>query len=103
MLADKVLSDLPSETRKKYEQLITDLVHQKEVTSDLIAKGVTNRDQFEWKYNMRFYWNQAEKVTLDKLGIQMANGQFKYGFEYLGVAEKLVQTPLTDKCYLTLT
>jgi dynein heavy chain 1 len=52
---------------------------------------------------MRFYWNQHEKASLEKLNIKMANGNFFYGFEYLGVSEKLVQTPLTDKCYLTLT
>ena len=52
---------------------------------------------------MRFYWKPKEKNALEKLNIQMANGHFFYGFEYLGVGEKLVQTPLTDRCYLTLT
>ncbi len=36
MLAERVLHDLPGEIRKKYEQLITDLVHQREVTRQLI-------------------------------------------------------------------
>jgi dynein heavy chain 1 len=64
---------------------------------------VQNISEFTWLYHMRFYWNNSEKNPLEKLGIKMANGNFFYGFEYLGVSEKLVQTPLTDKCYLTLT
>jgi dynein heavy chain 1 len=103
MLAERVLHDLPGEIRKKYEQLITDLVHQREVTRQLINANVSNVSEFTWLYHMRFYWNQHEKLPLEKLAIRMANGNFFYGFEYLGVAEKLVQTPLTDKCYLTLT
>ena len=103
MLAEMVLTDLQPEIRKKYEQLITDLVHQKEVTTQLVNEKVSSRDQFPWLYHMRFYFNQKEQNFLEQLGIQMANGRFFYGFEYLGVGEKLVQTPLTDKCYLTLT
>lgn len=103
VMANTVLSDHPPAARKKFEQLITELVHQRDVTRGLIDDGVSSPDDFRWLYHLRYTYNpNADKLT-EKLTISLSNAKFFYGFEYLGIGERLVQTPLTDKCYLTLT
>ena len=102
-LSDQVLKDIKVDMRKKLEQLITELVHQRDVVRLLKNKGINNVNAFEWLYYMRFYFNPQTQEILKRLQIKMSNASFDYGFEYLGVAEKLIQTPLTDRCYLTLT
>jgi dynein heavy chain 1 len=103
IMAETVLLDLPSEARKKFEQLITELVHQRDVTRSLIEDGVDSPRDFRWLYHLRFHYNPAAQKLTEKLEISLSNASFFYGFEYLGIGERLVQTPLTDRCYLTLT
>lgn len=82
---------------------IIEHVHQRDVTRQLIGAQVTSTRAFEWLSQMRFYFDPKQKDVLQQLSIHMANAKFNYGFEYLGVQDKLVQTPLTDRCYLTMT
>lgn len=103
VLADTVLRDLAPLTRKKCEQIITELVHQRDVIRHLQERKVQGPKDFTWLYYMRFYFNAALEDPTSRLAIHMADATFTYGYEYLGVPEKLVQTQLTDRCYLTLT
>ena len=103
IMAQTVLMDLPAESRKKFEQLITELVHQRDVTRNLLDEGVNDPSDFKWLYHLRFQYNPDAEVLTEKLQISLSNASFFYGFEYLGIGDRLVQTPLTDRCYLTLT
>lgn len=82
---------------------INEFVHKRTVTRRLIANGISSPKAFEWLCEMRFYFDPRQTEVLQQLTIHMANAKFFYGFEYLGVQDRLVQTPLTDRCYLTMT
>jgi dynein heavy chain 1 len=103
-MAEEVLTDLQKLTRSKYEQLITEFVHKRDVTRALGRISGFTPQLFDWVSQMRFYQDMLSKGDPEhRVKVRMGNSEFFYGFEYLGICEKLVQTPLTDKCYFTLT
>eukprot|EP01129_Flabellula_baltica_P006002 TRINITY_DN2210_c0_g1_i2.p1 TRINITY_DN2210_c0_g1~~TRINITY_DN2210_c0_g1_i2.p1 ORF type:complete len:4545 (+),score=1094.61 TRINITY_DN2210_c0_g1_i2:1851-13637(+) len=103
LLAEQILQDIPYITRRKYECIITEMIHQRSVIKRIVETNISNPLSFDWLKEMRFYFNESASDILERLVIKMADATFFYGYEYLGIAERLVQTPLTDKCYLTLT
>jgi dynein heavy chain len=73
---------------------------------DLISEGVTDKNNFEWQKNLKFYWDKettADEGERYEVIIRQTNSRFVFGYEYLGNPERMVITPLTDKCYITLT
>lgn len=102
LLAATVLGDLDAITRKKCEHLITEFVHQRDCISKLIDSNATSAFHYLWLLQMRYVYKSEGEYT-QRLHVQMANARLDYGYEYLGVPERLVRTPLTDRCFLTLT
>ena len=82
--------------------LITLDVHNMNVMKNLIAKNVKKTNEFDWIMNMRYYWDQSLKPDEYNCVVKSVQTDFPYGYEYVGNAEILVITPLTDKCNLTL-
>lgn len=102
LLAATVLGELDAITRKKCEHMITEFVHQRDVIAKLIKFNASSPNHYLWLLQMRYVY-KPEGDFLQRLYIHMANAKLDYGFEYLGVPERLVRTPLTDRCFLTLT
>ncbi|KAL2754348.1 hypothetical protein ACRALDRAFT_1041995 [Sodiomyces alcalophilus JCM 7366] len=101
-LADTVLGDLEVIQRKKCEQLITECVHQRDCIEKLIKLNANTPTHYFWLLQMRYVY-APEGDYIQRLHVKMANAKLSYGFEYLGVPDRLVRTPLTDRCFLTLT
>ena len=100
-LAASVLEDMSSIERKRREHLITEFVHQRDTVSKLIELNASDPNHYMWLIQMRYVY-KAEGDFLQRLRVKVANAHLDYGFEYLGVPERLVRTPLTDRCFLTL-
>lgn len=79
--------------------MILDVIHHISVIETLINSGVKQVSDWIWYKQLTF----RHVTSNDSIEISMANTKFDYTFEYQGNSARLVYTPLTDKCYLTLT
>ncbi|KAG5345241.1 DYH1 protein, partial [Acromyrmex charruanus] len=83
--------------RLMLEAVMTIEIHAKDVLYKLIQERLIDINEFEWISQLRYYW-----VNNKDLKIRAINAEFPYEYEYLGNNGRLVITPLTDRCYLTL-
>ena len=88
-------------------------VHNKTVVESMMKSKVDNINHFDWTKQLRYYWEELTEKdgspvsnnddTGSDVFCRQTNTRFRYGYEYLGNGPRLVITPLTDKCYMTLT
>ncbi|CEL98551.1 unnamed protein product [Vitrella brassicaformis CCMP3155] len=111
-LTDLVRKPLSKVERLKLVALITIEVHARDVQERLIQMKCENENAFPWKSQLRFELRE-EVDSAAAGGAPPAGGMTcrvlqtetltPYGYEYQGNNGRLVVTPLTDKCYMTLT
>ncbi|OHS94615.1 Dynein heavy chain family protein [Tritrichomonas foetus] len=103
-LTSLVRGEMQSLLRKKVKALLIIEDHARDVIQSMIQYGAqhngqVSKDDFVWLMQLRFYWPKEH----DYCTIQQTFAQFCYDNEYMGNNPRLVITPLTDRCYLTLT
>ncbi len=101
-LADVVRMPLDPITRSKVVALITIELHSRDIMERMIKANCNNVHDFEWLSQLRFYFNK-DQGDYGLCEVQQTNSELTYGYEYQGNNGRLVVTPLTDRCVLTLT
>lgn len=86
-------SDLSVGNRLNFRALLMLLIQAQNILNRLIEKNVESPEDFDWMGQMRYYFNET------KIHVKMLLSQLNYGFEYIGNKNRLVITPLTDRCY----
>lgn len=85
--------------RRTLVALITQDVHARDIVEQLYQESVHSPFDFLWQRQLRYYLDEETAQVY----IRQANAHIQYGYEYLGPTSRLVITPLTDKCWLTIT
>ncbi|CDI74192.1 hypothetical protein EPH_0001780 [Eimeria praecox] len=121
-----VRGPLSPKSRSALATLLTLDVHCRDVTEELMRSKTSHITQFEWICHLRSYWTPAahhlggaagsagflvagrgpnkggNRGSCGSLQLSMVESCLYYGFELLRSPDRLVVTPLTDRCYRTL-
>ncbi|XP_068120652.1 dynein axonemal heavy chain 9 isoform X1 [Hyperolius riggenbachi] len=98
-LITMLIGQLSHGERQKIMTICTIDVHARDVVSKMISQKVDNAQAFIWLSQLRHRWDDDKKHCFANI----CDAQFIYSYEYLGNTPRLVITPLTDRCYITLT
>ncbi|XP_032695992.1 dynein heavy chain 9, axonemal [Lontra canadensis] len=98
-LITMLVGQLSKGDRQKIMTICTIDVHARDVVAKMIAQKVDSAQAFLWLSQLRHRWDDEAKHCFANI----CDAQFLYSYEYLGNTPRLVITPLTDRCYITLT
>ncbi|XP_077967769.1 dynein beta chain, ciliary-like [Styela clava] len=98
-LIGMLIGKLSPGDRQKIMTICTIDVHARDVVGKLIAQKVDSSQAFAWLSQLRHRWDEK----LNHCFGNICDAQLRYCYEYLGNTPRLVITPLTDRCYITLT
>eukprot|EP00931_Biecheleriopsis_adriatica_P003888 TRINITY_DN10563_c0_g2_i1.p1 TRINITY_DN10563_c0_g2~~TRINITY_DN10563_c0_g2_i1.p1 ORF type:complete len:2985 (-),score=661.93 TRINITY_DN10563_c0_g2_i1:306-8801(-) len=111
-LIRRVQKEGNKELRTKVITIITIDVHSRDVIENFVVQKVNDATDFRWVSQLRFYWSLCPSganlvsFTPDHQKtciIRICDWTTCYLYEYVGNCGRLVITPLTDRCYITLT
>lgn len=98
-LVKLTVGELSKGDRKKVITLCTIDTHARDVVQKLIDDKVESGAAFQWQSQLRYSFDEATKAVRGSI----CDFDFPYAYEYVGNCGCLVITPLTDRCYITLT
>ena len=101
-LISHVRGELTKLMRGSLVALITIDVHNRDIIEYLINDGTDSKGDFNWQMRIRYYWDDSIG-NIGDCRIQQVTAEFIFAHEYLGASFRLVITPLSDRCYMTLT
>jgi dynein heavy chain len=101
--AELILGDLTDNDRKKIITLVTLDVHARDIVQTLMDTKAESNQCFAWKSQLKFQMQNKPNTNVQLCQIDICDYSCVFGYEYIGNCGCLVVTPLTDRCYITLT
>ena len=98
-IVELITGELTKNDRKKLITLCTLDVHARDVVQRLMDEKVEAGSCFQWQSQLRYFQDEKTK----EVKVDICDAAIKYGYEYIGNCGCLCITPLTDRCYITLT
>ena len=95
---------MSGETRIKVITIITIDVHSRDVIKKFCDQKIVEQAHFAWASQLKFGMEKrGPKDDIKSVVANICDWKTWYNYEFVGNTGRLVITPLTDRCYITLT